>query len=72
MAVEVNKEECIGCSACVSACPFGAIVMEDSKAVITDACTVCGACVDACPVGAITLTVEKKEIAINKDDYKGV
>jgi len=72
MAVEVNKDECIGCSACAGACPFGAIVMEDDKAVITEACTVCGACVDTCPVGAITNKVEKKEIAINKDDYKGV
>ncbi|WP_378955775.1 FAD-binding protein [Pelosinus sp. sgz500959] len=72
MAVEVNKEECIGCSVCVSTCPFGAIVMEDGKAVITDACTVCGACVDVCPVSAITLKVEKKEISINKADYKGV
>jgi len=72
MSVEVNKDECIGCCACVSSCPFGAIVMEDGKAVITDACTVCGACVDTCPVGAITQTVEKKEITINKDDYKGV
>lgn len=72
MAVEVNKDECIGCTACVGACPFGAIIMEAGKAVITDACTVCGACVDTCPVGAITLEVEKKEIVINKDDYKGV
>lgn len=72
MAVEVSKEECIGCSVCVSTCPFGAIIMEDGKAIITEACTVCGACVDVCPVGAITLEVEKKEIAINKNDYKGV
>ena len=72
MAVLVNKDECIGCTACVGVCPFGAIIMEDGKAVITDACTVCGACVDTCPVGAITIETEKKEIAINKDDYKGV
>lgn len=72
MAIKINREECIGCTACVGACPFGAIIMEDGKAIITDACTVCGACVDVCPVTAITLEVEKKEIAINKDDYKGV
>lgn len=72
MAVTVNKEECIGCSVCVSTCPFGAIIMEDGKAVITDACTVCGACIDVCPVNAITLKTEKKEIAINKEDYKGI
>jgi len=72
MAVEVKKEDCIGCAACVDVCPFGAISMEDGKAVITDGCTVCGACVDTCPVGAIILEVEKKEVAINKEDYKGV
>lgn len=72
MAVQVNKEECIGCSVCVSTCPFGAIVMAEGKAVITDGCTICGACVDVCPVTAITLEVEKKEVAIKKEDYKGV
>lgn len=72
MAVEVNREECIGCSVCVSTCPFGAIIMEDGKAVITDSCTICGACVDVCPVTAITLKVEKKALTIKKEDYKGV
>ena len=72
MDVKLAKEECIGCTACLGACPFGAITMEDDKAVITNGCTVCGACVDACPVGAITIEVEKKELAINKEDYKGV
>ncbi len=60
MAVKVNPEECIGCTACVGACPFGAIVMEDGKALITDACTACGACIDVCPVGAIHREVEEK------------
>ncbi|MDT8901996.1 FAD-binding protein [Anaeroselena agilis] len=53
MAVMIKTEECVGCGACISACPFGAIVLEDGKAEITDACTACGACVESCPVGAI-------------------
>jgi electron transfer flavoprotein alpha subunit len=72
MAVVVNKEECIGCGACVSTCPFGAIVMEEDKAVITEACTACGACVDVCPVGAIIREVEEKTVAMDKNEYKGV
>ncbi len=53
MAIMVKTEECVGCGACVSTCPFGAIVLENGKARITDACTSCGACVESCPVGAI-------------------
>ncbi|SMC75536.1 electron transfer flavoprotein subunit alpha [Sporomusa malonica] len=71
MAINLDKEQCIGCSACVSACPFGAIVMEGDKAVITDACTVCGACVDVCAVTAISRPEAGKPAADNSD-YKGV
>lgn len=53
MAIMIKTEECIGCGACVGTCPFGAIVLENGKARITDACTSCGACVESCPVGAI-------------------
>ncbi|WP_434131448.1 electron transfer flavoprotein subunit alpha [Sporomusa sphaeroides] len=72
MAVIIDKEECIGCSACISSCPFGAMVMEDGKACITDACTVCGACVDACPVGAITKEAQASSIKIDKEAYTDV
>ncbi|MDF2569419.1 MAG: carE 3 [Sporomusa sp.] len=71
MAVNLDKEQCIGCSACVSACPFGAIVMEGDKAVITDACTVCGACVDVCAVTAISRP-EAGKPAADTSDFKGV
>jgi len=71
MAVKVT-EECIGCSACASNCPFGAIEMQDSKAVITDACTQCGACIDACPVKAIYREAEEKTTTVNTADYKDV
>lgn len=71
MAINLDKEQCIGCGACVSACPFGAIVMEGDKAVITDACTVCGACVDVCAVTAISRPEAGKPAADNSA-YKGV
>ena len=72
MAVKVTKDQCISCGACVSACPFGAIVMQDDNAEITDACTVCGACVDTCPVGAIVREEEAKEVSMDKREYKDV
>ncbi|MBQ7187510.1 MAG: 4Fe-4S binding protein [Ruminococcus sp.] len=46
-------EECIGCGACVDACPVGAIAMGDGKAEINaDACIDCGSCAATCPVEA--------------------
>jgi electron transfer flavoprotein alpha subunit len=53
MAITIKGEECIGCGACVGACPFGAIVLDGGRARVTEACTGCGACVDNCPAGAI-------------------
>jgi len=52
MAYKIS-DECLGCGACVEACPIGAISEADGKYVIdADACVECGACEGACPVGA--------------------
>jgi electron transfer flavoprotein alpha subunit len=72
MAIKVNKEECIACGACLSVCPFGAIVMQDENAYITEACTTCGACVDTCPVQAIVREEEAKVVTMDKSLYKDV
>ncbi len=73
MAIKVIKDQCIGCNACVSACPFGAIEMQDdAKAFITEACTACGACIDTCPVKTIIREEEAKQVAIDKNAYKDV
>ncbi|WP_371380477.1 FAD-binding protein [Sporomusa aerivorans] len=71
MAVLVT-EECIGCGACQSACPFGAIEMPEDKACITDSCTQCGACIDSCPVQAIVRQGESKAVSMDKNEYKNV
>lgn len=54
MAYKINKETCIGCEACVDACPMGCIkIGEDGKAEIDEAtCIGCGTCAATCPVGA--------------------
>jgi electron transfer flavoprotein alpha subunit len=55
---KIDVDACIGCGACVSACPVSVLDMPSDKAVVVkaEACTECGACVDACPVSAIVLT----------------
>ena len=56
MPAKVTVSECIGCGACVDACPADAITMQDGIAVISvDACVDCGACVDECPNNAISM-----------------
>lgn len=53
----IDEQECIGCTACIKACPVDAIVgatkfMHD---VIALECTGCGLCVPPCPVDCIDL-----------------
>ncbi len=56
MSAKVNKDTCVGCESCISACPVEAIAMTDGKAgVDASTCVECGACVSACPVEAISL-----------------
>ncbi len=56
MAAKVDQEKCVGCEACVGACPTEAIKVNDGKASVDgDTCVDCGACVGECPAEAITL-----------------
>lgn len=56
MAVQVEKEKCSACKACVDACPSQAILVPDQFAQVSESdCIDCGACVDACPSGALAM-----------------
>lgn len=53
----INEEECISCGACVSACPYQAIIMNDTTGTAVK-CDFCGgdpACVKECVTAAISL-----------------
>jgi thioredoxin reductase/ferredoxin len=54
----IDPDLCIGCSACIRACPEGEIIgLVDGKATLIDptACIGHGACQAACPAAAISL-----------------
>ena len=54
--IEINREKCNGCGACVEACHEGAIGITDGKAQLLrdDYCDGLGDCLPTCPTGAIT------------------
>ncbi len=71
-AIKVLLDKCVGCTLCVAACPFGAIKMEDKKAVIDlTKCTLCGACVEACKFDAIEI-IKKETEKVDFSSYKDV
>ncbi len=70
--VSVDKEKCIGCGACVDACPFGALVLVDDTVTVTDKCTACGACLEICPLMALSLPETVKGPSTDLSAYQGV
>src|SRR5512143_1646149 len=68
MFIKVIKDKCTGCEACLSSCPFDAIVMKGGKAEITELCQMCRSCLSVCPEGAI---VEVEEESDRKEKGQG-
>ncbi len=56
----VRENECVGCTKCIQACPFDAIMGANKlmHTVMTDFCTGCGLCVPACPFDCIDLVAK--------------
>ena len=70
--IEVIKEKCIGCKACIKACAYDAISMiEDVAEIDADKCTLCGACVSSCKFDAIIIRKLSKK-HVDKSQYEGV
>jgi thioredoxin reductase/Pyruvate/2-oxoacid:ferredoxin oxidoreductase delta subunit len=64
----VNHARCIGCGACVTACPESGVlgVMKGKARLIAPShCIGHGACREACPVGAITLVFGTEERGVD-------
>ena len=62
----VQDDICVGCGACVSACPFEAIDWSSfgQPVVNIEACTGCGICAATCPVAAMQLRLFRDEQVI--------
>jgi electron transfer flavoprotein alpha subunit/NAD-dependent dihydropyrimidine dehydrogenase PreA subunit len=70
--LEINKDECTGCAACVDVCPFGALSIVDDIAEVDETCTACGACLDVCPAEALSLPERPAAAAEALEAYEGV
>lgn len=63
-ALKIQKEVCIGCAHCMTACPTEAIRIKDGKArLFGNRCIDCGECYRVCPVEAIIVA---------QDDFKDI
>src|SRR6516164_2791628 len=53
----IDESACIGCTLCIAACPFDAIVgaAKQMHTVIAEQCTGCELCVAPCPVDCIAM-----------------
>ncbi len=67
----IDGEACIGCSACVAVCPFGALELIAGLAVVNANCTACAACLSVCPVDALSLP-ERSRQGVAVGEYRGV
>jgi len=62
---EYDYEKCLGCGACVTACPPNALSLKKDEErgvsvwkIDYNRCIFCGRCDEVCPTGAITLSKE--------------
>jgi putative YpdA family bacillithiol system oxidoreductase len=73
----IHADSCIGCGACVQACPEGDVLgLVDGKATIINGhkCIGHSRCAEECPVGAITMVMAKPgssaDMPVISEDYE--
>jgi thioredoxin reductase len=61
----IDAARCLGCHACVEACPFDVLSVEKHVAVVArpDECCGVGSCETACPNGSLRLAAEGEPVA---------
>ncbi|NUU64899.1 4Fe-4S binding protein [Enterobacteriaceae bacterium BIT-l23] len=71
-----NPAQCIGCAACVNACPSNAlsVALTDTQNRLDwqfnlGRCIFCGRCEEVCPTAAIALTTEYELAVWRKEDF---
>jgi carbon-monoxide dehydrogenase iron sulfur subunit len=66
--VRVDKEKCVGCRSCLSACPFGAIGWDEEKRKVIrcDLCHGDPTCVKFCATKAIQFIEAERAVLVRK------
>lgn len=79
LLASIRESECIGCTKCIQACPFDAILGSAKRmhTVLSDICTGCELCVAPCPVDCIDMLVipqksaaEEAQLVLLADERK--
>ncbi len=56
--LNIRREICGYCGACVSVCPEGALELVDAYLTVETTCINCGICEKVCPLGALEVVKE--------------
>src|SRR5690349_8094970 len=70
--VKIRETECIGCTKCLEACPFDAIIgaSKQMHTVLAAECTGCELCVAPCPVDCIDIIPATQSVDLNKSKQR--